>query len=155
MHWLKTNQMVVNASKSQVISFDLNSSKNVILEVRGCSTGAANSVSLFEVIIDSKLRFNQHVFKICQKEDRKTSAFSRVSKYLDEIQSSILYISFTASEFSCCSLTWMFVEKLTIGAQAVLRREHFEIYEMAVFLYLKNSYENPMNAQFTYEIFEI
>ena len=147
--------MVVNASKSQVIPFDLNSSKNVILEVRRCSTGAANSVSLFEVIIDSKLRLNQHAFQICQKEDSKTSAFSRVSTYLDEIQSSILYISFTASEFSYCSLTWMFVEKVTIRAQAVLRREHFEIYEIAVFLHLKNSYENPMNAQFAYEIFEI
>ena len=47
MHWCKTNQMVVNASKFQAILYDLNSNEDIVLEVDGCSIDAANSVTLY------------------------------------------------------------------------------------------------------------
>ena len=86
IYWFKTNQMVVNASKFQVILFGLNSNENIVLEVGGCSIDVANSATLLGVTIDSKLTFSQHVLQICQKANSKISAFSRVSKYLDEKQ---------------------------------------------------------------------
>ena len=61
IHWLKTNQMVVNASKFQGILFGLNSNKNIFLEVGGCSIDVVNYVTLLGVTIDSKLKFNQQV----------------------------------------------------------------------------------------------
>ena len=67
MSWFKTNQMVVNPSKFQVILFCLDSNENLVLEVGGCSIGVANSFTLLGVTIDSKLKFKQHVFQICQK----------------------------------------------------------------------------------------
>ena len=36
MYWFKTNQMVLNTSKFQVILFGLNSNENIVLEVGGC-----------------------------------------------------------------------------------------------------------------------
>ena len=71
MSWFKTNQMVVNASKFQVILFGLNSNENIILEVGGCSIDVANSVTLLGVTNDSKLKFNQHVSKIFEKANSK------------------------------------------------------------------------------------
>ena len=103
MSWFKTNQMVVNASKFQVILFGLNSNENIILKVGGCSIDVANNVTLLGDTIDSKLKFNQHVSKICQKANSKISAFSRVSNYLHEKQSLILYNSSIISQFNYCS----------------------------------------------------
>ena len=65
MYWFKTKQIVVNASKFQALLFGLNSNENIVLEVGGCSTDVANSVILLGVTIDCKLKFNQHVLKIC------------------------------------------------------------------------------------------
>ena len=84
MSWFTTNQIVLNASKFQVILFGLNSNENIILEVGGCSIDVANSVTLLGVTIESKLKFSQHVSKICKKANSKISAFSRISNYLDE-----------------------------------------------------------------------
>ena len=98
MYWLKTNQMIVNASKFQVISFGLNSNENIVLEVGGGGPLMLPIVLLYlGVTIDSKLTFNQHVLKICQKANSKISAFSRISKYLNEKQSLILYNYFITS----------------------------------------------------------
>ena len=108
VYWFKTNQMVVNASKFQVIFFGLNSNENIVLEVGGCSIDVANSVTLLGVTSDSKLTFNQHVLKNLSKSNSKISAFSRISKYLDEKQSIILRNSFITSQFNYCPLIWMF-----------------------------------------------
>ena len=58
MYWLKTSQMVMNASKLQVVLFSLSSNENIVLEVGGCSNDVANTVTLLGVAIDSKLKFN-------------------------------------------------------------------------------------------------
>ena len=55
MPWLKTNQMVMNASKFQVILFGVNTNENIVLEVGGCSIDVANSATLLSVKVDSKL----------------------------------------------------------------------------------------------------
>ena len=84
MFWFRTNEMVVNAWKFQVILLGSNFSENVVLEVGRCSNDAADSVTQLEVKIDSKLKFNQHVSKIFSKGNTKINAFPRVSDYLDE-----------------------------------------------------------------------
>ena len=76
--------MAGNASKIQVILFGLSSKESIVLKVGGCSIDVANRVTLLGVTIDSKLKFNQHVSQICQKANSKISAFSSVSKCLDE-----------------------------------------------------------------------
>ena len=103
--------MVVNTSKFQAILFGLNSNEDIVLEVGGSSIDVANSVTQLGVTIDSKLKFNQNVLQSFQKANSKISAFSRISKYLDEKQSLILYNSFTTSQFNYCSLLWIFCGK--------------------------------------------
>ena len=71
VYWFKTNQMVVNASKFQVIFFSLNSNENIVLEVGRFSIDVANIVTLLGVTIGSKLKFNQHVLQLCQKANTK------------------------------------------------------------------------------------
>ena len=127
--------MVVNASKFQAILFGLNSKEDIVLEVGGCSIDVANSVTLLGVTIDSKLKFNKHVLQICQKANNKISAFSRISKYLDEKQSLLLYNSFIISQFNYCSLIWMFCGKAT---NKELNRSHKRALRI-----LRNDYSSP------------
>ena len=71
----------------------------------------SDTVKLLEVIIDSKLRFNEPVKIICQKSNNKVKAFSRVVRYLEPQKASLLYNSFILTNFNYCPLIWMFCGK--------------------------------------------
>ena len=68
-------------------------------------------VELLGVIIDSKLRVNEHVKITCQKTNNKVKAFSRVVRYLEPQKASLLYNSFILINFNYCPLIWMFCGK--------------------------------------------
>ena len=112
MSWFKTNQMVANQSKFQVILIGLKTNDSVVLDIGGVSIDVVNSVKLLGVTIDSKLKFDQHVENLCQKANNKISAFSRVSNYLNQKQSLLLYKTFIMSQFNYCLLIWMFCGKV-------------------------------------------
>ena len=104
MSWFKTNQMVANPSKFQVILIELKTNDSVVLDTGGVSIDIVNSVKLLGVNIDSKLKFDQHVANLYQKANNKISAFSRISNYLNQKQLLLLYNSFIISQFNYCSL---------------------------------------------------
>ena len=85
-----------------------------VLDIGNVCIGDVSSVKLLGITIDSKLKFDQHVAKQCQKANNKISAFSRVSSYLNEKQSLLLYNSFIMSQFNYCPLIWMFCGKVAI-----------------------------------------
>ena len=79
--WFKTNQMVANPSKFQVMLLGLKTDDNIVLDIGNVSIDVVGSVRSLGITIDSKLKFDQHVAKLCQKANNKISAFSRVSSY--------------------------------------------------------------------------
>ena len=91
--WFKTNQMVANPSKFQVMLLGLKTDDSIVLDIGNVSIDVVSSVKLLGITIDSKLKFDQHgqhVAKLCQKANNKISAFSRISHYLNEKQSRLL-----------------------------------------------------------------
>ena len=108
----KANQMVANPSKFQVMLMGLKTNDRIVLDIGGVSIDVVNSVKLLGVTIDSKLKFGQYVTNLCQKANNKISAFSRISNYLNQKQSLLLYNSFIMSQFNYCSLIWMFCGKV-------------------------------------------
>ena len=60
------------------------------------------------ITIDSKLTFDSHIKRICRKAGQKLSALSRISPYLETNQKELLLKSMVKSQFSYCSLVWMF-----------------------------------------------
>ena len=119
--WFKTNQMVANPSKFQVMLLGLKTDDSIVLDIGNVSIDVVSSVKLLGITIDSKLKFDQHVAKLCQKANNKISAFSRISHYLNEKQSRLLYNSFIMSQFNYCRLIWMFCGKV---ANNDLNRTH-------------------------------
>ena len=80
--WFKTNQMVANPSKFQVMLLGLRTEDNIVLNVGNVSIDVVSSVTLLAITNDSRLKFDQHVAKLCQKVNNKISAFFRVSNSL-------------------------------------------------------------------------
>ena len=60
------------------------------------------------ISIDNKLTFDSHIKGICQKADQKLSALSRISPYHTKNKKELLFKSMVKSQFSFCSLVWMF-----------------------------------------------
>ena len=112
-NWLKLNEMVANPEKFQLIFFGLKEDHELSIEINGDVIKMSDTVKLLGVIIDSKLRFNEHVKIICQKTNNKVKAFSRVVRYLEPQKASLLYNSFILTNFNYCPLIWMFCGKTT------------------------------------------
>ena len=119
--WLKTNQMVANPSKFQVMLLGLKTDDNIVLDIGKVSIDVVSSVKLLGITIDSKRKFDQHAAKLRQKANNKISAFSIVSSYLSKKQSLLQYTSFIMSQFNYCPLIWMFCGKV---ANNDLNRTH-------------------------------
>ena len=51
-----------------------------------------DKVKLLGVTIDSQLKFDDHVKALCQKANRKVSAFSRVAPYLNHEKGKIIHL---------------------------------------------------------------
>ena len=119
--WFKTNQMVANPSKFQVMLLGLKTDDNIVIDIGKVFIDLVSSVKLLGITIDSKLKFDQHVAKLCQNANNKISAFSRVWSYLDEKQSLFLYNSLIMSQFNYCPSIWMFCGK---AANNELNRTH-------------------------------
>ena len=63
---------------------------------------------LLGVKSDHILTIDDHISKLCKKATRKISALSRVTPYMNLSKKRILPNAFFNSQFSYCSLVWMF-----------------------------------------------
>ena len=56
----------------------------------------------------TRLKFNDHIDEICKKAGQKLNALERVTHYTDLPKRLMLLNAFFLSQFSYCSLVWMF-----------------------------------------------
>ena len=111
LFWFETNMMVTNPSKFQVMFMGLGSDCKLCLEIDKVAVKTVDRVKLLGVIIDSKLKFDEHVRSLCLKANRNISAPSRVAKIIDKPECKLLYNSFVISIFRHSPLIWMFCGK--------------------------------------------
>ena len=113
--WFKNNHLKANPGKSHIL---LSSKKPEIVSVDGISIVAASShEKLLGVIIDSELKFENHITEICLKVSKKISALCRISSFmsLEKRRTSpmslekrrILMKAFIESQFNYYPLIWM------------------------------------------------
>ena len=68
----------------------------------------SNKQKLLGVVIDRNLNFNEYVFNLCKKADRKLSVLVRFLDYMSFEKRKFLLKAFVESQFGYCPLTWMF-----------------------------------------------
>ena len=65
-------------------------------------------VKLLGVNIEGRLNFDYHVNTLLKKANKKYHALARVCNYMDIKKRRVLMKTFITSQFSYCSLVWMF-----------------------------------------------
>ena len=63
---------------------------------------------LLGIDIDCKLSFENHINQICSKARAKIKALARIAPFLNKRKRKLLMNAFFKSQFSYCSLSWMF-----------------------------------------------
>ena len=104
LKWFESNSLVANPLKYQVMFLGLEKNQNLALEINGDVIVNSEEVKLLGVTIDSQLNVKGYVKVLCEKANRKVSAFVRVVKYIYFQKAQLLYQSFVASTFKYCPL---------------------------------------------------
>jgi hypothetical protein len=110
--WYEENRMQRNHSKYQATVMG---KPKTNLEFRCENTTIPNceEMKLLGVTMENKLKFEEHVAKICRKVSQQTAVLKRMRNILPyEIRSNI-YTCFIAPHFRYCSETWHFCNTIT------------------------------------------
>ena len=84
---------------------------------------SSNEEKLLGILLDSKLSFDSHITSLCKKTGQKLSALARINHYLTPDQKSLLLNSVARSQFSYCTLIWMFTSRyLNNALNSILER---------------------------------
>ena len=102
--WFKNNHLKANPGKSHIL---LSSKKPEIVSVDGISIAASSHEKLLGVIIDSELKFENHITELCLKVSKKINALCRISSFMSLEKRRTLMKAFIESQFNYCPLIWM------------------------------------------------
>ena len=121
LEWFKSNGMVANPKKFQLMFLGLQGEKRLRLNIEENKIPTAGHVKLLGVEIDSKLTFNKHTETLCSKVNKKVSAFARLNNYISREQALTVCNAVILSNFNYCPLIWLFCNK---GANKEIDRTH-------------------------------
>ena len=105
LKWFHVNEMKSNEDKCHL--FVVNT-EEASVTIGNENLSACPSIELLEITIDYKLKFSEHISKLCKKGKQKLHALARVSRYLSRDKLKLLMKAFISSQFNYCPIIWMF-----------------------------------------------
>ncbi len=105
--WFEDNFMKLNEDKCHFI-IAANTNEHLWVKVGEKLIWESSEEKLLGVTIDKNLNFNTHLSILCSKVNQKVSALARVVKFIPLEKRKILLKTFIESQFSYCTLIWMF-----------------------------------------------
>ena len=108
--WLYENYRILNPDKCHFLTLGFNkpfpdfSFKNTIIK-------NVIEEKILGIVIDNNLNFKYHMKKTYEKANEKLSALARISRLTTPTLGKKLINSFINSQFTYCSLIWMFSSK--------------------------------------------
>ena len=107
LKWFADNFMKSNADECHLLFLGQRCDDPVTVRIGSANVVNSNEDKLQGVQIDSKLSFNNHVSKLCQKASNKLYALACISPHIDQRKLSTLMRAFITSLFQY-PLIWMF-----------------------------------------------
>ena len=94
--WFKDNSMIVNPDKFEVIITDRKKQNNnpPKMTIDEKVVTSSNKVTLLGLDIDSKLNFDDHISKICNKSDGQLNALCRLGHFFGLEERNIITVLF-------------------------------------------------------------
>ena len=97
--------MKANPEKFHVI---LSSNTQREIGFANASIASSPSEKLFGITLDSELKFEDHINKICNTVNKKVNALHRIESHMSLDKRKMFLRAFIESQFSYCPLIWMF-----------------------------------------------
>ena len=113
--WFDNNYMCANPDKFQSIILDRDGKQSLSISVQDNTIFSDPSIKILGIVLDNKLKFDEHVSQMWLKASRQINALKRISKYLDEKCRILVYKSFISSNFNYCPVSWMFCGKTNLN----------------------------------------
>ena len=121
LNWFSNNALKANPDKFHLLLSDPNEDINIIVDNYELRNNKHKK--LLGIIIDNKMKFEEHVSKLCSKASQKLHALARVSNFMKTKQRRLIMKSFINSQFGYCPLVWMFhSRKLNIRINKIHER---------------------------------
>ena len=105
--WFANNYMCVNTDKFHSITLNRDGKHTLSIPVQDNIVLSDTSITALGVVLDDKLKFDEHVSVLCLKAKRQINALKGGSKYLAEKCRIMVYKSFISSNFNYCPIAWM------------------------------------------------
>ena len=104
--WFYCNNFKGNSSRCHLFlsPFTLKS-----INIKNCSIEGSSSEN--GVTVDNNFTFEKHINELCKKSNQKLHALARCAKYMSTEKRHTLFKAFVVSQFSYCTLVWMFHTK--------------------------------------------
>ena len=106
--WFTENELKGNTSKIYLL---ISSGENVHVNIGTSQIKNSDCKKLLGIDIDCKLSFENHINQICSKARPKIKALARIAPFLNKRKRKLLLNAFFKSQFSYCSLSWMFLSR--------------------------------------------
>ena len=110
LNWFNLNFLKLNPDKCKLLIS--NKQDDLSINIEGENIVCEKSVKLLGIQIDNQLTFSDHTSNICKKVSLKLHALARVSLCMDQDKLRLLMKAFIESQFSYCSLIWMFHSRM-------------------------------------------
>ena len=78
--WFTENGMVANPEKFQLVFLGLKNSQQMCLSINDKIINQCQQVKLLGVAIDSKLNFDEHIFELCPKLNKKSECILKTKE---------------------------------------------------------------------------
>ena len=101
----RNNHMKANPEKCHVI---LSSDTQREIHFANASVASSPCEKLLGITLDSQLKLEQHINKICNIANKKLNALHRIGSHMSLDKRKMLLRAFIESQFSYCLLIWMF-----------------------------------------------
>ena len=111
--------MKANPSKFQIMFLGREDMSKLYLNINGLLIPSSKQVKLLGVNIGTSLKSDAHMKELCRKVNQTVRAFGILRPFLGEQKAKLLFNSVKMSNFSHCTLIWLFCSK---GANIEINR---------------------------------
>ena len=126
--WMKTNKLSINYSKSNYIIFTRKKSQtNYNIDIQGNRLQRVSQTKYLGVIINEKLKWNDHVDYISKKISKGCYIISKIRYFVQKFTLRMLYFSLIQSHLNYCIATWGGAPKSTLNQLIVLQKKVIRI----------------------------
>ena len=121
--WLKFNKIALNTKKCNFMIFNEKVNSDLNIKIDDVELEKVDKTKYLGVLIDNRLRFNEHGDYIIKKMNKKLGLFRRVANKLNEENKVLYYKSIVQPHIDYCSFVFKMMDQQTLNSLQVVQNK--------------------------------